>query len=189
MIQRILNKLHVDPVTAVNSDNDINFYVKLENLSNIKQDEHLLRKIVSEHVISATADRKINISCYFKPLKLSSLFSTRPKRPDLMKANVVYRFECQEDSCNASYIGHTTNTLQKRSSQHRYHPSSIFKHYDIEHNRPVPINNVLCNQFSVIYQFSNPVDLKIAEAISIREEKPYINVKYNEMFCHLNLYK
>jgi len=190
IIENVINKLRERPDNMDRVTNgNINLYVKLENLSTIKKDEHLLKRIISEHLTPTATDTKIKLIPYYKPRKLSSMFSTRPNHSDLHRANVVYQFQCQEDSCNASYIGHTTNTLQKRASQHRYSPSSIFKHYNIEHDRPVPINDVLRNQFKVLHQYSNPTDLKIAEAICIREARPYINVKYNEMFCHLNLYR
>jgi len=170
-------------------DKNIILYVKLEDLSCFKKDERLLKNIVSEHVIPTDKQYNIKLLSYYKPFKISSLFSTRPKRTGLQKSNVVYRFNCQEDGCNASYIGYTTNTLLKRCNQHRYNPSSIYRHYNSDHNRPVPISSLFSTQFSVIHSYNNINELRIAEALCIRENRPYINVKYNEMSCCVNLYR
>ena len=51
---------------------------------------------------------KVNINVYYKPKRLASSFSRRPKSSDLMSHGVVYEFNCKEDDCNASYVGYTT---------------------------------------------------------------------------------
>jgi len=184
------NKFFSDPIPQQLQDgSDINFYVKLEDLSSFKKDERLLKNIISEHIIPIDKQNNVKLIPYYRPFKISSLFSSRPRRTGLLRANVVYRFNCMEDSCNASYIGYTTNTLQKRCNQHRYSQSSIHKHYDSEHNRPVPISALLTTQFTVLHSYRNSTELRIAEALSIKENRPYINVKYNEMSSNLNLYR
>jgi len=181
LLKNMLDKFQTKPTNDTPSNNNsINIYVKLDNLHFMQKDEKLLRNILSEHLEPVCKEENVKLISYYKPVKLSSVFSTRPKISELQKANVVYKFACEEDSCQASYIGYTTNTLDKRSSQHRYSPSSIFKHYS---------NSLFKKQFSIIYNYSDLRELKIAEALCIKQNNPYINVKYNEMACYLNLYR
>ena len=42
--------------------------------------------------------------------------------------------------------------------------------------------------FKILYQFSEPLTLRIAEAIYIKNNKPFINVKYNELYDFLGLF-
>ena len=101
---------------------------------------------------------------------------------------MVYQFNCNEDSCQASYLGYSTNTLLTRCKQHKYFPSSIYKHYNYEHNKTPPTADALINNFKILYKDNNTINLKIAEAIHIKERNPFINVKYNEATTILNLF-
>lgn len=164
-------------------------FVRLSNLSSFQKDSKLLTNIIKEHVKPIDSNSTIDLHAYFKPTKLAAYFSTRPRRPDLSRANCVYRFKCSEDGCNSAYVGHTTCLLSRRIQQHRYNASSIHKHYIEDHNRPVPDKEILSNNFTCVISYSSTIDLKIAEAIIIRDERPYINVKYNELSNFLNLYR
>ena len=63
---------------------------------------------------------KVDIRSYYKPEKLSSCFSLRPRNSMLSSHGLVYQFLCKEYGCNATYIGYTMNSLQSRARQHRY---------------------------------------------------------------------
>ena len=117
------------------------------------------------------------------------MFSTREKAIGLDRANCVYKFQCEKDSCKATYIGHTTCTVLRRAKQHRYKPSNIHCHYSIDHECAVPPNESYLENFSVVRGFADRTKLKIAEALIIREEFPSINVKNNELSSFLNLYR
>ena len=43
--------------------------------------------------------------------------------------------------------------------------------------------------FSILRNFSDPTELRIVDAILIKETSPTINIKYNEMSNLINLYK
>ena len=103
-------------------------------------------------------------------------------------ANVVYQFNCQEVSCNATYIGHTSKTLRSRIKQHRYSSSSIYQHFINDHNELPPQFDVLSNQFEIVFNSTEILNVKIAEAILIKSKNPYINVKYNELYDFLKLF-
>ena len=115
-------------------------------------------------------------------------FSTRPPKIEPDSVRVVYQFSCTEVDCQASYIGHTACTHRKRISQHKYSISVIHKHYINDHLLScVPVN--FTDNFIVRQNFPDICELRIAEAILIKEKSPVINVKYNEMYNSLNLYK
>ena len=42
--------------------------------------------------------------------------------------------------------------------------------------------------FEVVYSATNPIELRILEAIVIKAEKSIINVQYNELYDILNLF-
>ena len=178
----------VDQEQRVETEN-ITFFVELHNLCNFQQDKKQLKGIVQEHVKAVDTEAKIKLQAYFKPYKLSAQFSTRPTKNDRKRADVVYQFNCSEDGCNATYIGYTTCTLERRSLQHRYNPSSIFKHYQSEHNIRPPTPAEITNHFKILHSFHDLVHLRLAEALAIKEQKPFINIKYNEMSNFLNLYR
>jgi hypothetical protein len=168
-------------------ENKICLFVKLQHLHTFKKDKNTLKSIISEHVKPTDSNYNLNILAYYKPTKLSSEFSTRPKKSDLSRSGVVYRFLCPEDGCNATYVGYTTCALLRRAKQHRYKQSSIFQHFAVEHQMPPPLIDSFASQFSVVRSFNNKLDLKIAESLIIKQENPLINVKYNECsnFCNL----
>ena len=165
-----------------------NFYVQLFNLSQFENDRKKLQSILSIHVKSIDQQSRVKVIPYYKPKKLSSQFSTRVRAESIKRANVVYSFNCNEDSCNESYVGYTTQKLENRIKQHRYKSSSICKHFMYEHDKlPSSLSNfVQC--FDVLFASENVRNLKIVEAIKIKSEKPHIKVKYNEFYDSLQLF-
>lgn len=171
------------------NNSNIKLYMQLQDLHNFKKDKSLLKKIISEHVKPADSNKKIELITYYKPLKIASILSGKGKKQDLDRSSVVYKFQCLEDGCQASYIGRTTCLLSKRTKQHRYKSSSIYKHFESDHSSTPPPYSVLSQTFSVVKAFHSRLDLKIAEALYIKEQNPYINIKFNECSNFLNLFK
>ena len=187
VLQSVLNK-HFSNSHVFPNENDIKYFIKLDNISTFTSDEKTIKQIINRHVSSVNIDNNVTVSSYFKPKKLSSSFSTRPKKPLAQRTNVVYSFDCKEGSCQASYIGYTTNSVLTRCKQHRYNPSSIYRHYSYDHQMRPPVADTLINNFKVIYSSHNVVNLKIAESLLIKEHNPFINVKYNESHSFLTLF-
>jgi Txe/YoeB family toxin of Txe-Axe toxin-antitoxin module len=193
LVEKIINNTvdrYIDRQT-INDDDDINdvfLFVQFDNIETFKTDEKTLKNIISRHVKHVDNNAKVNVKAYYKPSKLSSKFSTRVSKPVPDRANVVYQLNCTEDRCNAFYIGYTTNTLLTRCKQHRYQSSSIYSHYSFDHSMRPPDADTLINNFKILYSFSNLIDLKVAEAISIKKENPFINVKYNDFYNILKLF-
>ena len=147
-----------------------------------------IKSMVKSHVKSLSPDKEVKVVTYFRPYKMSSCFSTCSKCPDGDRSRVVYRFSCPEPACNAAYVGYTTQTLLNRAKQHRYRESSIFKHFSLDHNKDVPLINEMIVNFGIIYSSNETIKLKIAEAISIKSERPFINVKHDVLYDLLRLF-
>lgn len=187
-IRKLIDKLYTseDVFKDSNQLDDIRFFTRCFDASSFKGDKQYLEQLFRKHVIPNDEKQKISIMVYYKPKKLSSCFSLRTRRDLCSSHDVVYRFDCPKVSCQASYIGYTTNTLKHRAQQHKYKPSKIHDHFMDDHNE-TPTD--LLDNFSILYGNSNFMALKLAEALLIRDKMPDINVRYNEMSAILNLYK
>ena len=185
MIHNCISKF-IAPRHDSNS-NEIKYFVQLQNLPSFKQDAKRLKSIFRQY-ISATDNSTISVQPYYKPKKLSSLFSTRARQPDDVRTNVVYQYSCNEAGCNATYIGHTTNALAARVRQHRYRQSSIHAHLQSDHQQAPPSYDQFIAQFKIMHSFPVTIDLKIAESLCIKTNNPFINIKYNELSSFLKLF-
>ena len=186
-ITRVLNQQRKNQPD--NLPQKIELFIELFNLTTLRRDRALLTRILNEHINVIKPNHDLQIRCFFKPKKLSSLFSTRCRPLPLRTSNVVYSFECPEENCQSSYIGYTTCELCRRCAQHRAKQSSINKHIVNFHGLQLPDSQSFCDKFSIIARYNDPTKLKLAEAILIRKRKPIINVQSGEISNFLNLYK
>ena len=99
---------------------------------------------------------------YYKPYKISSLFPTRTRRNYVDRTDVVHKFSCNQDRCNSTYIRYSTNSLEKRISQHRYRDSSIYKHFVTDHDMLPPQLNSFVPLFEILYSNPERTRLQIA---------------------------
>ena len=166
----------------------VKIFIQFFNVNTFKSDRKILQGILDTHVRASQPDTVIKAVPFFKPFKLSALFSTRPKPSKFKQSNVVYRYQCDRDSCSKSYIGYTTNSLANRIKQHRYKSSSIYQHFYHDHSMLPPNFESIKNNFEIVFRSNNHLDLRIAEAIEIKSTNPFINVKYNELYDFLGLF-
>ena len=104
----------------------------------------------------------------------------------MQRHGLVYKFSCNEDGCDASYVGYTMNCLITRAKQHKYNPSKIHEHFDTEH-KSKPDSSII-DGFSILYSNNKYKNNRIAEALMIKELKPYINVRFNELATGLQIF-
>ena len=169
-------------------DDNAMFYLQLYNLSKYEGCRKEVNRIVGGHVSNSSTGKNAKVVVYYKPHTLASHFSTRSRACDLEQSGVVYHFQCAEPGCSAGYIGHTMQTLSNRIKQHRRVDSSICKHFDIDHNKIAPEYIELKNCFKILYKCSDSLNVKLVEALKIKFERPFINVKNNEMNGPLRLF-
>lgn len=117
---------------------------------------------------------------------MSQCFSSREAVPDDEKHGLVYNFVCPEDSCNASYIGYTSNRLLVRMRQHKYEPSNIQAHYVQVHKKKP--NSDIFNNFKILFMDHSDYNVRIAEALFIKSMKPSINKQFNNMALTLHVF-
>ena len=170
------------------NDSKVQIYVEFFNVSNFNSDKKKLTKILDAHVRCPDQNSSISLVPFYKPFKLSSVFSTRTKLPENSRNNVVYQYTCSQDRCKPSYVGYTTNALNVRVKQHRYKSSSIYQHLARDHSMLPPIFDQFVKDFKILYSFQDSLTLRIAEAIHIKNTNPFINVKYNELYDFLSLF-
>ena len=101
-----MDKYICPPPPDENTDNNsVSFYVQFYNLSTFKSDRKTLKLIVSHHVKPINNTKSVSVIPFYRTSKLSSCFSTRPTVPHEKRTRIVYRYNCTEDRCNASYVG------------------------------------------------------------------------------------
>ena len=190
MIENIISdkmRKYMSPAPEPNSD-DCTFFLAIQNLSAFKRGTKEIKGIVHSHVKSCLPDKEVHVITYFRPSKLSSRFSTRRRSSDAEKSGVVYSFHCSETACNAVYVGHTTQSLRNRALQHRRPESSIYRHFQNDHDKLVPDIDTFLPCFSISYMSSEQIRIKIVEALKIKDERPYINIQYDSSNTLLKLF-
>ena len=170
----------------------VDLYVQLYSVTNFNSDKKTLQKIVNTYVKPTDVNTQVSVVPYYKPKKISSMFSTRRSIQDTNRCNVVYQFNCNHVACNASYIGYTTQKLSNRVKQHRRVTSSIYKHFTDKqgpHKLPeAPDWTELIKHFKILHCTIDVEALKIIEGIFIKQHKPAINIQFGETTCFLKLF-
>ena len=97
--------------------------------------------------------------------------------PDLLKSNVVYKYECAQ--CDASYVGETTRHLRTRVAEHKGVSARTGKpvnrsHSNILEHAMITGHIILDQNFKIITTTQSDV-LKISESIHIKEKVPSLN--------------
>ena len=74
-----------------------------------------------------------------------------------------------------------------RVKQHGYRFSSIYQRYVVDHDKLPSEYDSILKLFERIYSNAETINLKTAETICIQLIKPYINVKFSELYDLLGL--
>ena len=179
MIEETVNKSlrkHFSNDVTIRS-NSVKFYVQVFSPYSFNKDRNLYQNILKEHLKPVDTNKQIQLNAYYRPCKLGSQFSTRIRRAPLQTSRVLYQlFQCPIDGCNATYLGYTACRLEMRAWQHTYKTSSIYKHY-IEDHQLSRVSDDHMENFSILHKNNDVTDLKIIEAILIKQCNPFINVK------------
>jgi len=162
IIARTLDKHHdAHNIGPTDPANTIPIFVRLFSPVTFTRDKNQLNSILKEHLATINNEKTIKLQPYYKPTKLGSKFSTRPKQEDPLKSShVVYQYSCPKDGCNASYIGYTTCELRRRVQQHQYKSSSIYKHHNVDHPEDPNIPQDFKKQFAIVHRCSNVTNLR-----------------------------
>ena len=181
-IRRKMDKFASHETTPDSETNTtIPIYYRINFGTAYNQEAKAIRGIISRGLTTTDPETKIDLRIYCRPNLMSCLVmknSTAPPKEKALKTNVVYKFTCPEGNCESpttTYIGHTTTTLRRRLLYHRNN-GAIFQHYTDQHNRKPTVEELL--QSTVILGQENITKrLMIAEAVSIKLQKPNLNVQ------------
>jgi hypothetical protein len=181
MLDKIINNFinHKLEQEDKSRDNDgINLFFKGQMTSQYQQQEEQLRKIVRKNLKSA---KDLRTTIYYKNRKLKNLLIRNAPDSNNDKettACVVYQFTCPEINCsidNQTYIGYTTNMLKDRLKQHNY-KGAIRSHGQDDHDRRFKTEEII-NNTEILKRDNDSNNLRILEALFIKERKPKINLK------------
>ena len=77
--------------------------------------------------------------------------------------------------CGAGYVGYTRGHLHERIEGHTRKSSSMYKHYNLQHNSEMPERFI--EQFHTITKCSGKFDCLVKEMLHICMRKPTLNVQ------------
>ena len=118
----------------------------------------------------------IDIFVYSSSCKVGSFFSLKSKTPFPLKARVLYKFKCLNDS-DTTYIGKTERHLVTRAKEHltpkKSSQSAVTSHIfgcEACKNGELSVEN-----FSIVKQCKNDYQCKISESLLIKKCNPVLN--------------
>ena len=170
--------------------NKIPIYYQSQHHLNYKVEERIIKNIILNNVKCVKENHKLNIIFYYKNLKTHSLVmknNLTPRPSDLQQSNLVYKFSCPLPHSKAvEYIGFTQTTLSRRLTMHGQN-GSIFKHFMSIHNVK-PTREQLTHNTIIIAKANDRYKLSIKEALLILNEKPSLNIQFENFGNILKLY-
>ena len=122
-------------------------------------------------------DKAHTTKIIYTSTKLSSQFVVKDQTIKEHKNGLVYKVECPDHECNATYIGEVSRRLSERIKDHggRDHKSHVFTHTMESGHQPVTKDN-----FTVLFntkQLHNYYKRTTTEALTIKKEKPSLNAQ------------
>jgi hypothetical protein len=184
VISNTINKLYVKKEHE-NELQNVTFFYRTYRPYDWVNDQRFLTNIINDH-LQPTPGVNLKLRMYYKPKRISNLFSNRLSLPDYDKHGLVYNFSCPEDGCNASYIGYTANRLLVRMGQHKNKQSKIHSHLMEAHNK-TPTDDIFPH-FKILYMDHSDYNVRTAEALFIKSSKPSINKQFKDMALTLHLF-
>ena len=185
--RRILDRWYNNQTNDDNREEGVvTLYYKSHMNTAYKEDERIIRDIISSNVSPAGNTTDIKTIIYYQSKKTSHLLlrnNLTPRPAELQRTNLIYKHICQNEDCRphtSSYIGMTTTRLSRRISNH-LQSGTIKRHYLESHGVRLTREDMEAGTTILDYE-TNPGRLAILEALYIKEEKPRINLQYEELF-------
>ena len=164
-VKRFLNKRFTP--RSITDENETITYQGLIKIPYVGQESIKLKKRLTKVIKRLNKDVKVRI--VFITKKLKNFFPIKDKTPKALRSGVVYEFKCRVDPSTA-YIGMTKRHLGQRVKEHRTKLSAIYDHL-LECNTCTGA----IEEYQIIDTDNNNFQLKIKEAIYIRNRKPVLN--------------
>ena len=115
----------------------------------------------------------VDIFGYFSSCKVGSFFSLKSRTPFALKARVVYKFQCLNDS-DVTYIGKTERHIATRAKEHlASKEGGIAKH--LIFCETCKNSDLNAQNFGIMKQCKNDYRCLLNEALLIQKFKPVLN--------------
>ena len=121
--------------------------------------------------------REHNLPVSFKPCNTlrQKLVHPKDKPPRHKQSNIVYGFQCKEDTCEETYIGETKQPLHKRMYQHRRPSSSGINDSSIYAHLKASQHSFEDKDIIILDKEHKWFERGVKEAIYVRRENPSLN--------------
>ena len=148
-----------------------------------KEGETVLKSLRSNLSQSLPENTETRIT--YTGTKLGSKFNVKDRISLQDQHDVVYLFECPEETCSQSYIGETGRRLIIRTEEHKGKDknSLLYKHSIETGHKTIEINDVkiIGKQYE-----GNSYKRKVSEALFIKHQRPHLNIQ--DMSVRLKLF-
>ena len=129
---------------------------------------------VKQQLNNLSSKLNVTVQPVFVSPKLEQQLKRHEFKPHIDNQQcLVYEFKC--NLCDAGYVGYTHGHLHERVEGHTRKSSSIYKHYNLEHNSGMPERFI--EQFQIITKCSSKLDCLVKKMLYIRMRKPTLNVQ------------
>ena len=129
---------------------------------------------VKQQLNNLSSKLNVTVLPVFVSPKLEQQLKRHEIKPPIVNQQcIVYEFKC--NLCDAGYVGYTRGHLHERVEGHTRKSSSIYKHYNLQHNSEMPERFI--EQFHTIAKCSGKFDCLVKEMLYIRMRKPTLNVQ------------
>ncbi len=110
---------------------------------------------VKQHLNNLSSKLNVTVQPVFVSQKLEQQLKHHEVKPPIVNQQwIVYQFQC--NLCDAGYVGYTHGHLHERVEGHTKKASSIYKHYNLQHNCKIPERFI--EQFRIITKCSGKFD-------------------------------
>ena len=174
------------PDNPSNNGDEVTLYYKNQMSTSYKEDERIIKDIITSNVFPAGNMTAVKTVVFYQSKNASHLLlknNMAPRPAELQRTNLIYKHTCQNEDCRphaTSYIGMTRTKLTRRLSYHLQN-GAIKKHYQEKHGVRLT-REALVSGTEILDYETNPGRLAILEALYIKEEKPAMNLQYEELF-------
>ena len=182
--KKIIDKWYNSNNTPGDKEDIVIFYKAFFSTA-YKEEERIMKQIVSRNVKPTSPDKKVKLHIYYNNKKTSHLLlknSPAQKNETTQKSHVVYKFSCKRGNCevlNNSYIGMTTTKLSRRLTFHLA-AGAPKKHLREEHGTQLT-REILEENTEILEICGDSRRLAILEALYIIEMDPKLNIQADDL--------
>lgn len=135
-----------------------------------KQGENLIKSVKN---VLKNIETPQELQVIYTGTKLSTQFKIKDRTKKIHQHDLVYKVQCPNKECNATYIGETARRLNERLKDHqgRDNDSHVLKHTIEEKHPEITLDDITI----LIKNHKTYYKRKILESLYIKRQKPNLN--------------